>query len=178
MAGVAVLVGLRTIAAVLRDPTHGLVRELALVDLIGTDERPGLPTEILCQGDDETRDRDWDPSIRRKVLVVEDSQGSSADPVAAQRWRDHTVHVVVAIVSRPDAGPGDFLGAKYTEQAVINTLDRRLFHPDFLETAGAMGGYTVEDCSRLDSPAIEQDVGVGKVLTAVRYELLIRHHRP
>lgn len=178
MPGVAVLVGLRVITDVLEDVDHGLVRELSLVELDGVDERPGVPTEILCQGRDEIRDRDWPDEVRRKVLVLEDSQGGSADPVAAEGWRDYTVRLVLAVVSRPDVGPSDYVASKYCEQAIINTLDRRLFHPAYLGTAGMRTNFTIEDCSRLDAPAIEQDLGIGKVLAAVRYELLIRHHRP
>src|SRR5690242_9139559 len=105
MPGVATIVALRVFGAVLKDPSDGLVRQLSLVELDGVDERPGFPTEILVQGDDEIRDRDWPDEVRRKVLVLEDNQGSSADPVAAEGWRDNTEHVVVAVVSRPDVGP-------------------------------------------------------------------------
>lgn len=178
MAGVAVIVGLRIVAAVLKDPATGLAHGIATLELDGADDRPEGPSEILCQGDDETRVRgDWPDDVRRKVLVLEDNQGSSADPVAAG-WRSHVVRIVVAIVARKDAAPKDYLAAKYVEQAVINTLDRQLLSPGKLEVAGVRDAFQLVDATRLDSPAIEQDVGNGKILTATRYEFQIEHHHP
>jgi hypothetical protein len=180
MAGVAVIVALRIVGAVLKHPTTGLAHEISVLELDGTDTRPAAPpaADILVQGDDEVRQReDWPDTVRRRVLVLEDDIGSSADPVATS-WRNHTVRLVIAIVARQDAAPKDYLAAKYVEQAVINTLDRQLLSPGKLETAGLRDYFQMDDATQLTSPAIEQDLGNAKILSATRYEFQIRHNHP
>lgn len=165
------------VAAALDDPATGVNAQLALMTFSGGDVRPADMKAILNEADHNTEIRERPAPGWPVQLVEENEQGTTADPEAVVGYRDGNVSVIISNVTESTASKA-WRESKFWNEATVRAVDRGLLAPDKIGTKGLKDNIQIMQATRLTSPRVERELGLGTILNPVIYSLNYRDNAP
>lgn len=174
---IAAIEVIRIVGAVLKDPLYGVNPQLFALDIDEADTRPPEVKAILLESDDDIEIDEAPEDGFPALLVLESDLGVVADPEAPVGYRDGYVYVDIIYVRAAARKRDRWRDARYTGQAVVNSLEKGLLAAGMIESAGIRNDVQILQATQLSAPRIEQQQGKAMMAGAIRYAFNFRHNK-
>jgi hypothetical protein len=169
---------IRMVAYALDDGVDGVNAQFAAMTFDGLDEQPPDVTAVLNEADHDTEIHEKPASGWPVLLVEEEERGTTADPEAVVGWRDGFVYVVISKAVESTSSL-EWRRSKFTNEAIVRSLDRGLLAPDKIQTKGLRNGIQLlQAAQQITSPRVERQLGIGVHINPIVYAFNYRDNSP
>jgi hypothetical protein len=166
------------VAYALDDGVDGVNAQFAAMTFQGLDEQPPEVTAVLNEADHDTEIHEKPATGWPVLLVEEEERGTTADPESNVGWRDGFVYVVISKAVE-STSPSEWRRSKFTNEAIVRSLDRGLLAQDKIQTRGLRNGIQLlQSSQQITSPRVERQLGIGTQINPIIYAMNYRDNTP